>query len=161
MKKLITRLSLIVVVCFFISSCQTTGPLTNRTAEYRPFALDFRKYSQQGFLFMPDEYYGEYEVKGIITVESHPTVNYLEGKIDMRKDLYMVSHFNYGDKMYTQVIEETNIGDLIEYVYNLALEWEGDAFTHFKSTIDVGKTDESVNTSYPFYSISGVVIKRL
>jgi hypothetical protein len=71
-----------------------------------------------------------------------------------------VRTFYNGDNFFTQVINIPNIYDLIDHIYDTALEWDGDAFSHFKSSLETEKTDENENTKYPYYKISGLVIKR-
>ena len=143
-----------------ISSCQTYQ-LTPRNEEIKTFATDFRKYTEKGFLFMPDEYFGEYEVLGIINAELHPTVLYREGReTALEGSGYTSSQFWAGDKIYSKVIEVPDIDDLIEHIYDISVQWGGDAFTHFQTSILTDTTDDNPNTTYNYYAISGIVIKR-
>lgn len=160
MKKLIALILSGVLIVTLFHGCQLQS-LTDREEEVRTFGIDFRKYTEQGFLFMPDEYYGEYEVKGIITVEMHPEVKYFENRISQAQEGYQTHIFYHGDKTVTQVVKLVDIDDLIEYIYNLAIDWGGDAFTHFESNIRTGQTDDNVNSTYTYYTISGIVIERL
>ncbi|MCF8304485.1 MAG: hypothetical protein K9I94_14520 [Bacteroidales bacterium] len=158
MKKILIGLSTFILLTTLLSSCQTYH-LTDRNEEIKSFAFDFRKYADKGFLFMPDEYYGEYEVKGIIRVEMHPSVRYKNGEIPGGKDYY-VHHFFYDGVKYTQMTKSMDVDKLIEHIYDIAIDWGGDAFTHFDSNIQTARTDQNPNTTYSYYSISGVVIKR-
>ena len=142
-----------------VSGCQTTEILTDREKEIKTFPTDFREYADKGFLFMPDEYYGEYEVKGIINAELHPEVVYRKGEIP-KTETYNVRYFWHDNVRYTKVTSIPDLSELIEYIYNLSLEWGGDAFTHFKASIEIGETDNNPNALYSYYSISGIVIKR-
>jgi hypothetical protein len=153
MKKILLFLTIAI-----LSGCATTQ-LTNKEEEFKTFAIDFRKYADKDFLFMPDEYYGEYDVLGIITAEMHPEVVYREGQFEPLRG-FSSSIIYTAEKTYTQVVKDIDIDKLIEYVYNLSVEWGGDAFTHFETKFQVGKTDESPYSTYTYYSISGIVIKR-
>lgn len=160
MKRSVLFKSLFVIsVVIAASGCQTTGSLTDKEQEIKTFAIDFREYANKGFLFMPDEYYGEYEVKGIINAELHPEIVYRVGEIP-KTETYDVKYFWHKDVRYTKVTSIPDLNELIEYIYNLSIEWGGDAFTHFKTSIGVGETDDNPNTGYSYYTISGIVIKR-
>jgi len=159
MKSIIFKFLIISSFAAILSSCASTQ-LTNREEEVKIFAIDFREYADKGFLFMPDEYFGEYEVKGLITAELHPEVIYREGRVSTPIPGYVLTVLYFADKTYTKVIKNVEIDELIEYIYNLAIEWGGDAFTNFKSSMEVGKTDDNLNSIYTYYSISGIVIKR-
>jgi hypothetical protein len=158
MKRILNPITVMILVALFLNSCQP-AKFTNRTQEIKTFGIDFRKYAEKGFLFMPDEYYGEYEVKGIITAEIHPEVRYRQGRTPKSNE-YIITNFYQDNNSYSQLITHVNIDELIEYVYDLAILWGGDAFTHFKSSFETTRTDESPNTSYDYYTISGIVIKR-
>jgi len=146
--------------CLLLTSCATVE-LTDRQEEIIPFGIDFRKYSDEGFLFMPDEYSGEYEVKGMITVEQHPEVRYHRGVSKSKVSGYSTHTFFVNQATITKVTVRPNIDDLFDHIYELSLEWGGDAFTHFESSVKISYTDSpNLNTSYPYYSISGIVIKR-
>jgi len=158
MKKQFFYIFIFLLVGTTLTCCQTEL-LTDRSEETKTFSIDFRKYNEKGFLFMPDEYFGEYQVLGIIRAELHPQVRYLDGTIPEGEG-YSVHHFFAGDKRVSQIVEGVNMDDLIEHIYNLATEWGGDAFSHFESSIKTDRTDDNINTSYAYYSISGIVIKR-
>lgn len=159
MKNLKLTIVLFVYALFLYSSCNTTSTLTNRHKEVKTFAIDFRKYTDRNFLFMPEQYYGEYEVKGILTAELHPEVIYVLGKNKGIENKLAFTFYN-GDKLMTQLVTIPNHEDLIEHIYQTTIEWGGDAFTNFKSSIETAKTDENPNTVYTYYQISGIVIKR-
>ena len=108
---------------------------------------------------MPDEYYGEYEVKGIIRAELHPSVSYKDGAVPDGEG-YSIHQFFSGDQRVTQLTGDVNIDELIEHIYEVAIDWGGDAFTHFETSIETDSTDDDPNTSYAYYSISGIVIER-
>ncbi len=151
----------VLVGLFYFNSCITHEPLTDRSSEIKTLAIDFREYADKGFLFMPDEYFGEYEVKGIITAELHPRIFYRNIPVPPG-DGYTVHVFRIGEgrTRYSQVTSTLDMDELIEYIYNLSMDWGGDAFTHFESKMEVGRTDENPNTRYVYYSVSGIVIKR-
>ena len=158
MKKSLNIFTILVVFILLLSSCASQS-LTNRSEEIKTFATDFREYVEKGFLFMPDEYFGEYEVKGMITAELHPEVIYVKG-IKNKDSNQVATTFYNNNEMVTKIITLPKIDDLIEHVYNTSIEWGGDAFTHFETDIKTEKTDENQNTTYYYYTISGIVIER-
>lgn len=109
---------------------------------------------------MSDEYYGGYEVKGMIIMELHPKITYRRGKFPSG-DGYYVRHFYLDGAQVTQMIDGDGIDDLIDYIYSVSLSMGGDAFTHFNYRISSSQTDHHPNTTYPYYIISGMVINRL
>lgn len=157
MKKTDLLIALAVII-LMVSGC-ASQQLTNRKEEIKTYALDFRPYGEKGFMFMPDAYFGEYKVKGMISAELHPEVQYREGRIPDGEG-YSVHYFFHGDKSYTQIMSISRIEDLIEHIYQISISWGGDAFTHFKSDILTTTTDENPNTTYAYFTISGLVIKR-
>lgn len=157
MKKQLQYMLIIMFLSIIFQSCQTYQ-LTNREEEVKTFAIDFREYVDKGFLFMTGEYYGEYEVKGIIRAELHPQVRYIDG-VYPEGDGYRAHKFYLGKEI-TQITGVVDMGELIEHIYNLALEWGGDAFSHFETSIETDRTDDNPNTTYAYYTISGIVIKR-
>jgi hypothetical protein len=148
---------LVLISLFLLQGCYTTS-VTNRSESKIVFGIDFRKYAEKDFLFMPDEYFGEYEVLGIITAELHPEVVYKKGKVKSSEG-YRIRYFHTNVDV-SQIVKIVRVEDLIEHIHHLAVEWGGDAFTHFKSNIEIGNTDNMLSTQYEYYSISGVVIKR-
>ncbi len=122
--------------------------------------FDFREYSDKGFLFTPEPYSGEHTVRGMVTFHLHPRVRYVKGKLP-KSDGFTVKHFrveNYGEM--TQIVEDYKVEDLIQYIYELSIEWGGDAFTHFEHRTLTSRTDLSEYSEYPYAVITGVVIKR-
>ncbi len=158
MKKSAQYLLVLMVVSLALNGCNLYQH-TNRRQETKIFSIDFREYAAKGFLFMPGEYYGEYEVMGIIRAELHPSVSYVTGSYP-RGEGYTVYQFFSSNKRISKVTRNIYIEELIEYVYDLAIDWGGDAFSNFETSIETGLTDRDVNTSYPYYVISGIVIKR-
>lgn len=159
MKKELFRSVFFASILFFFGGC-IAYQLTDREKEIIPFVIDFRKYADQGFLFMSDEYYGSYEVKGMIIMELHPKITYRRGKFPSG-DGYYVRHFYLDGAQVTQMIDGEGIDDLINYIYIVSLSMGGDAFTHFDYKILSSQTDQHSNTTYPYYIISGMVINRL
>lgn len=109
---------------------------------------------------MPSEYYGEYDVKGIIRAEMHPDVRYKRGKVQQESDKFFVYRFYYNGLTHKKLTGKLNLDKLIEHIYETSIEWGGDAFTNFTLDIHEGYTNIDENTSYNYYSISGIVIKR-
>lgn len=148
----------IISIVLFVNGCRTAR-LTDQEQQTVTYAIDFREYVGKGFLFMPDKYYGKYEVLGMIRAELHPKVTYRSGTFPSGAD-YVARVFYDGDVLHTQLTERVNMNQLIRHIYELSIEWGGDAFTHFESNVSFRYTDNNPNTSYSFFEISGVVIKR-
>jgi hypothetical protein len=157
--KNIQNISIAIIITLLLYGC-VTQKLTDRQEEFKTFEIDFRSYNEKGFLFMPDPYYGEYDVLGIVSVELLPRVEYKAGKVPEIPS-YIMRYFWNGENYSTQIISPISFKSLVDYVYELSVEWGGDAFTHFKSSVEVGYTDPAnLNTSYAYFKISGIVIKR-
>jgi len=153
-------LLLVLAACASFSGCSYTKiSMTDRQEEIKTFSIDFRKYAEAGFLFTPNEFLGEYQVKGIITAELHPEVKYQRFK-QAEKSGFMVRYIYSQNELYTQTVKNASMEELIDFIYNLSIEWGGDAFTQFETTMKTAKTDDSESTSYTYYSITGLVIKR-
>lgn len=149
-----------IFICMISCMPSSIVSLTSKQEMYVPFAYDFREYSNKGFLFTPFEYFGEYDVKGMVTVELHPAVQYTRGHQSARRG-YTAYQFYRGDERWTKVTKEVDVDSLINYVYELSLEWGGDAFSNFKAGVKVGYTDPgNESTGYSYYYIDGIVIKR-
>lgn len=108
---------------------------------------------------MPNEYFGEYEVLGMITAELHPEIKYFEGR-QVRTPGNLVKYIVVSGGYISQVITHADRDELLNYIYNLATEWGGDAFSHFDMSIETGITDYNPNSTYSYTAISGLVIKR-
>ena len=158
MKKHLNYYIIALLVSILLGGCQTQK-LTDRREETKTFAIDFRKYAERDFLFMPDKYYGEYEVLGIIRAELHPAVSYRNGKFPAGEGYRAHVFYSDGQRV-TQLTELVDVNQLIDHIYELSTEWGGDAFTHFESSLQVRTTDNDPNTTYGYYEISGVVVKR-
>jgi hypothetical protein len=147
-----------IFAALLLQGCMTSQ-FTNRESEFRLTGFDFREYTARGFLFMTESYYGEYEVLGVITVELHPKVVYQKGRTGQGID-YDV-YYIYHDGVRSQLVQHMNIETLIEEVYNVAVEWGGDGFTHFEARQKTAYTDAgNPNSAYNYLAVSGVVIKR-
>lgn len=137
----------------------STIQFTERETEFRLNGFDFREYTEKGFLFMPGEYYDQYEVLGIITIEMHPKVVYMKGKVGPGDDYYVQRV--YAETTYSKLVQVLNAEDLVREAYHLAVEWGGDGLMHFDAATHTGYTDlGNNNSSYAYWALSGVVIKR-
>lgn len=182
MKKALFKVTLIFIAVGFFPSCQPAYQFTDREPEFKVYGFDFRKYVEKGFLFLPNEYYGKYEVMGTLQVEMHPKVTYQRGEIpphqrqtgdniyspsnlvivhSTQDESYTYNQFVKGNYRYTQIIETSNINDLLDHIYRFSIEMGGDAFTEFRHTVKYEKTDRDDNTEYPVNVISGIIIKRI
>jgi|LSQX01.2.fsa_nt_gb hypothetical protein len=154
---------LFIIGTFFTLAISLTGcythKLTDREKEIKTFGFDFRDFAEKGFLFTPNEFYGEHYVLGIIRVELHPKVKYKRNDLT-REPGYTMYVLNVGNNTAVQLVSIEDEKELIEHIYNMAVEWGGDGFSEFKLEYLTSQTDGLSSTSYSYPSISGVVIKR-
>ncbi len=182
MKKIIVKALMMLSVIAFISGCSThTVRLTDRDYEQKTFGIDFREYNEKGFLFFTEEYYGAYELLGMITIELYPEVNYEEGRvieehsdaddtyyspsttrleIPEPKSGYTYQIIRINNSVFTQNIQKIHIDEIVNQLYELSIEMGGDAVSQFEAYQSTAQTDIYENTSYPYYTVSGLIIKR-
>ena len=148
----------VVFVLFAMGSC-APPKFTNSPGYMYHVGFDFREYADKGFLFTPEPYAGEHTVRGMITFYLHPEVKYAEGKLT-GADGYRIKHFFTDSREMTQAVQELKIDELIRYIYDISIEWGGDAFTNFNYTDLIRRTDKSELSEYNIAVVTGVVIKR-
>ncbi|RLD45663.1 MAG: hypothetical protein DRI89_00265 [Bacteroidetes bacterium] len=71
MKKL-----LIVLTITILTSCTSLEKISFIPGEENLYGIDFKRYSDEGFLVTPEKYLGEYESIGLLTYELVPSSNY-------------------------------------------------------------------------------------
>lgn len=148
MKKLSSVFFLIVIS---LSSCVTGIKHLPRNEQFLGF--DFTPYSENGFLFTPESYQGDYESIGLITYSVTPEANLVN------------SYGNGGASTYSSKsmleweVEELDANDAIKSMYDKCIEMGADALTNFKV-----ETKETLipTTHQPMYQyiVSGFAIKR-
>jgi len=109
------------------------------------YAIDFRSYTEKGFLFTPESYNNEYEAIGLLSVEQTPGMEIKKKK-------------SYMSTSYKKVIGRINLSEVIDSLYSLATEWGANAIINFSIDDDyVMKNNEQVIR----LKVSGFAIRRL
>jgi hypothetical protein len=149
MKKYIGFL-VITFVAIILSSCTTTLNLVNSHADV--YIIDYRSYSNEGFLFTPEKYLGEYESIGQIDISFFPEALRIDpityGAIDNEKN-YLQG---------TWLIQKLLVDSLIHQVYKYAKDMGSDAIINFKVASTSKRMD--VDLDLPGISFTGFAIKR-
>ena len=141
---------LIAIAVLILNGCATTK-LKFIPAEEYFMGIDFRPYTEQGFLFTPEKYLGEYESIGLVDLISVPEANYVP-----------LQQFSDGSTRSKWQINEINIDKELRKYYELVIEMGGDGIMNFRSE-KVTRTYTGT-MGYPItiegIRISGFAIKR-
>ncbi|MBW6491968.1 MAG: hypothetical protein K0B15_12325 [Lentimicrobium sp.] len=139
----------VVFIAIFLSSCTSTLNLVNSHSDV--YIIDFRPYSNKGFLFTPEKYLSEYESIGQIDISFYPEALRIDpvtyGLPD--KNSYLQG---------TWLIRKLDVDSLVNEVYKYADHMGADAIINFK----VSSTSKIMDVSLdlPGISFTGFAIKR-
>lgn len=146
MKNIITSIFSLII----LSSCASL----NNAIEIVPgqlsyYSIDFREYTDKGFLFTPYSYGGNYQPVGLIQIDIRPEAHYKKA-----------NYFN--TKSYWEYKKLSN-SDLLKVAYEKAIEMGADAVVDFKiltnyEPVNVGQGIYAGNL--PVYNVTGFAIKR-
>ncbi|NGP76530.1 hypothetical protein G3570_07795 [Balneolaceae bacterium YR4-1] len=134
----------------FIYSC--SGPQTvARDEVINVTGYDFSEYTDQGFLITPEQYLGDYQSIGLITITQWPAVREQTRRVpdsETPKGYRIVEDY---------FAKDINVEKAIDEIYKVANEMGADAITRF----DVTPTDRLNGTlRVQGVEISGFAIKR-
>ena len=126
--------------------------------------LDFREYSQKGFLFTPEKYSGDYESIGLISFLIMPEAR-KERVSQEEDDSYS---FKESPIVYKWNVEEINVQNALDGIYKRSIEMGADALVNFKISNReepiVNKTSKMVvsfdEKKLQGYLVEGFAIKR-
>jgi hypothetical protein len=122
--------------------CQTMDGFDKETNVY---ALDFRPYSEKGFLFTTESYSGEYNAIGLFSITQTP-----EMKIKTQK--------NYMSETFTKEAGTISFDETLDSLYSVAVNWGADAIINLKIDFsETYKNGELVDEN----TIRGFAIKRI
>lgn len=139
----------IILLGFLTVSC--SGPETiARDEVFTVTGYDFSEYTEQGFLFTPEQYRGEYQSIGLITVTQWPAVRKTEQKVRTSDG----AGYKTEEVFYHEAI---NVEKTIEEIYKIASDMGADAVTQFNVT-PTSRTNGTLNV--PGVEISGFAIDR-
>lgn len=140
-----------ILTCLLFEGCISIPSLPSHIPEYSEFRiLDFTPYTEQGFLFTPDKYNGEYESIGIVRYEFVPSQNLVtkEGKYN--------SVTGYSDPSSKEYVpDEYNIQDGLEQVFLVASDMGANA------VINLSVESIEVLGNANGYRINGFAINRI
>jgi hypothetical protein len=145
-------------IVLIITGCATTSVELWQT-ELRSYGYDFRPYTEQGFLFTPEKYLGEYEAVGLVDIVYVPEIikSSSEGRPPNRDGYRIItSGTAAGGGYYYVEIPDTD--RLIAELYDLASGLGADALTNFNMATE---TLFNGGVSIPTIKVSGFAIKRL
>lgn len=118
--KVFLSLSLI----FTLASCVS---IQEWEGGYQTKGFDFRPYTNEGFLFTPNKYEGDFEAIGMIEVIAKPKI---EKTPPNQKNMEGASRVLYGQDYY--FVHDPNPSKLVEQLYKRAKEMGADAITQFQ-----------------------------
>jgi uncharacterized protein YbjQ (UPF0145 family) len=137
-----------IFLMFSLLSCSTTS---NTSKQVITYVYDFRKYTDEGFLFTTEKYLGDYESIGLISVEIIPELRRREG--------YFAPGQTYaGSSNSFWYYIPISPQEVLDSLYSKAKGMGADAVIN----LDVDYVDVIVsgNISVPATQASGFAIKR-
>lgn len=152
------KVTAIVLIVFLAVSCAMLKDVPSYSLLNK---IDFRKYSDAGFLFTPEMYPGEYKSVGIIDFIKMPNALFTVEKELPDKDKYTPK--NPSLKTTTQwYTEKVDLQEAVEELYQQCSSLGADALVNFKVDFN---TDKYINVGNPIdiigYRITGFAIKRI
>jgi hypothetical protein len=136
------------IVVFFLVSC-TPSKFQKQVVTY---VYDFTKYSNQNFLFTPEQYTGNYNSIGLLEIEIYP---------ETEKVLAKNTSNQYGTEDYSKstqwIYYPISTEEVLDSLYNRAIRMGADAITRLK----IEDFIVSYGTVYSYgKKASGFAIKR-
>ncbi|MFH5832638.1 hypothetical protein [Halalkalibaculum sp. DA384] len=144
------QLFFVIILSFMASSC--AGPETvARDEVVNVTGYDFSEYTDQGFLITPEQYLGEYQSIGLITLTQWPAVRKTTRRIP---DSDSNTGYRTVEEFYP---EDINVEKAIDEIYKVANEMGADAIARFDVTSTSGMNGD---LRVQGVEISGFAIKR-
>jgi len=85
------------------------------------YGIDFKKYSQQGFLFTPGEYGGDYTALGLLTFSVYPEAEKITSTVGQGANEREVEEWK---------VKEIDAANVIELAYQEAVKMGANGITH-------------------------------
>lgn len=153
------NISLLLIALISFTSCAVTLKPSARIIEFN--GIDFRKYSENGFLFTPLTYNEDkYEMKGIVAMNVYPEIRVISSNNSQvinayKKDKWRIVRTTQG----IAAVEIVNISELLDLFYEKALEMNADAVIKFDI---ISKEDFRLGLNNPitWYELYGYAIER-
>ena len=106
-----------------LASCSYKIFISQIPKQEKLFGIPFEKYSDNGFLFTPENYKDEYSSRGIIEYELYPQYN-----ADVKKN-------SDGSRYLIESQVELKIADVLDSLYSIAKRMKADAVINLKFDI--------------------------
>lgn len=141
------KILLIIASIALLTSCSTLKP-TERMA-FTSF-VDYRPYSESGFLLTPQPYQGDYDSVGEISIYVVPAFLKLKEDFD-----YMSGEW------YTYKFETIKLEEIVELAVKEAIEKGADAVSNFSITSEkISRGNGRTYSRGDAYRVTGFCIKR-
>lgn len=154
MRKTLLIIGVLTITALF-TSCATNKPVETQEYYYAT-GYDFTQYTEQGFLFTPEGFPGDYEAMGIITINHQP--RFVEIPESMRNQQMA------GSRVYAEPgginhwrVSEPDPDRMIKEAYDQATEMGADAIINFRI---VGESFVNGNITVDSAVLHGFAIKR-
>lgn len=159
MKKVLVILGIVLL----FTSCTTITILNSVQKEESFYGIDFRTYTEKGFLMTPENYSGEYESIGLITYKIIPAAKYVLINNKTKNVLY----YNTYTDTYYWIKDDINFQNVLDSVYVNCVSMGADALINLKMNLiskeyllDKYSKPISNPVTISGYEISGYAIKR-
>lgn len=139
---------IIVFAAFLLLSC---APVTTiqRTSQFT--GIDFRKYTDSGFLFTPEKYNGEYESIGIVNYKLLPSAELVSPNDDPTYN---------GPYAKRWVQEDVYIGQVIDSLYVRSVEMGADAIMNLEVIYETEERATTPPVTLHGWTARGFAIRR-
>jgi len=142
---------LIAFAAFLLLSCVLPPTKIPRVSIFT--GIDFRKYTESGFLFTPEKYSGEYESIGIVNYKLMPAAEFVSSYGDQDPT------YN-GPNSKRWVTEEIYLGQVIDSLYVMAKEMGADAIMNFEVIYEEESRADVYGLKLEGWTARGFAIKR-
>lgn len=143
------KLLILLITAFIFTSCASLESLPGS----KTFTgYDFSKYSNQGFLFTPESYEGNYKSIGMVNVTFWPEVKKQGDPLDSSKNYSVTRTYDT-----TWFIEKLNMQTAIDSMYSKASKMGADAVIRFNTNY---QTKQHGSLSIIGLEVSGFAIDR-
>ncbi|WP_417589401.1 hypothetical protein [Owenweeksia hongkongensis] len=160
----------ILFLCIILTSCVSVPKPKERLGRTDFYSLDFREYSEAGFLITPYPPNNKYQSKGLIEVHLKPKVLSISkatyygnenqeytNPTDGAK--YELKAFRAIDEVvYYYAVEIIDANQAVKEIYLKAKEYGADAIVNFKI---ISETEENFGLEFHNIIVSGFAIKTL
>lgn len=141
-----------VLVLLTISGCAPS--LLEWNTSYVPTGYDFRDYADEGFLFTPEGFLGDYESMGVVNIEFMPEIK--KAKVTLPAEIpgYFILQTTSG----SYYVQRHDTQKIIDEMHKLAIDMGANAVIRFQI---LPTTIDNEGTPIPTIRATGFAIKRL